>query len=113
MSSALDSTAPLAAGTAFVELSHLSTWGSNPVASAGTDSLSAPQPCRYPDRAREMKKRQPRKTHAGSHAVAKPQVFEQLGQRSRGSQGKLLLKLQSSNNSGKEKGRTLFSVSCQ
>lgn len=54
-----------AAGIAFVELSHLSTWGSHPVASAGTDSvltslidsLGAPQPCRYPDGGRGMKTR--------------------------------------------------------
>lgn len=57
-----------------------------------------------------MKKRHPRETHASSQAAAKPQVFERLGRRARDSQGKLF-KLQSSNNSGTEKGRKeLFSL---
>lgn len=54
-----------------------------------------------------MKKQQLTETHASSQAAAKPQVFERLGPRARDSQGKLLFKLQSSNNSATKKNSFL------
>lgn len=94
--------------------------GIQPGASAGTDSvltslfgpLGAPQPFRCPEGARGMKKQRPTETQASSQAAAKPQVFERLGPRERGThRGKCFSNLRAQTILVRR--RTLFSVSCQ